>query len=110
MKLEYINDRKGKFQSHEIRMIQEDTDNILNANLDGYGDSILDALNEYEYNIVLLKSKLDQHINDLISGNIVLVNRSGNEITEEIKDNYYTGDISKTDVNEILRTFIEGLV
>lgn len=110
MKLEYINDRKGKRQSHEIRMVEDDVNNILNMFLDGYGNNLLEALNEYEYNIVLLKSKLDQHVADLVKGNITLVDRSGSEITEEIVDDYFSGNVTKTSVKEIIPLFIEGLV
>lgn len=105
MKLEYINDRKGKSQSHEIRMIDEDIDDMLNMFLDGYGEDLLEALNEYTKNILSLKTKLDKHVTELLSGDIEFIDGINNKVTEEIIDDYYTGDSTRNDITNILEVF-----
>jgi hypothetical protein len=109
LKLEYVNDRKGKLESHEIRMIEEDVDDILNMFIDGYGEDLYEALIEYTKNILLLKNKLDNHIEELLSGNIKFIDRRKNEVTVEIIDNYYTGELTKNNIDDVLKKYKEHI-
>lgn len=101
-KLIYINDRKGKFQSHEIRS-KEEFENFY----DGYGSNLSEALQEHKERIELLKKQIDEYYNDLQTGNIILVDEEEKEVKKEIIDNYYTSNTVEKNVEDIIREFVE---
>lgn len=108
---EYVNDGKGKLQSHEMYLDEKPEENLVCNEGVTYGETANEAYANMYKELLRRKKLLDDILSDMTNGNVELISRYDKEVLSEVyTTNYYTGDKTYSDVDTVFSIFNEDCI
>ena len=92
--LQYFNDGKGKYQSHELYLKEDISVNSAGS----YGANLVETLRYLMNECVSKRNSLNRLISDISSRNLKFVDVDDNPVEKEQITDYYSGDVSENDI------------